>query len=332
MALIKCPECGKEISDKAKQCPKCGWKIDLDSVKNTNTLQDTEIEEKSIIEIETKMGVPCLEPRIEEKASSDYKEQAKESQRTHNIAHYDVVMKSDREIEQDICEDKTVNVMDYKETASKKKGEFLTGVLIAGIVLIVLGVWSVVLVNVTASMIAKNLNVSTESIDEVKNEHVYVEPKGTNMAVVETEIDKTVEEVVEEVVEEPVINEIYNGEIVGEIVSGNSGLSEDVIFTFIDMTSTSGTREFHLRIANNSNEEINIDGNGMYINKTSVELAFSNYNSTIPAGYSNVFTFNYNKEDVQMTGNVITVIEKGFKNKETDEQFWVRFSGLNIQL
>ena len=25
MALIKCPECGKEISDKAKKCPNCGY-------------------------------------------------------------------------------------------------------------------------------------------------------------------------------------------------------------------------------------------------------------------------------------------------------------------
>jgi hypothetical protein len=26
MSLIKCPECSNEISDKAKLCPKCGWK------------------------------------------------------------------------------------------------------------------------------------------------------------------------------------------------------------------------------------------------------------------------------------------------------------------
>ena len=25
MALIKCPECGKEYSDKAKACPNCGY-------------------------------------------------------------------------------------------------------------------------------------------------------------------------------------------------------------------------------------------------------------------------------------------------------------------
>lgn len=27
MALIKCPECGKEISDTVKSCPNCGYRI-----------------------------------------------------------------------------------------------------------------------------------------------------------------------------------------------------------------------------------------------------------------------------------------------------------------
>ena len=27
MALIRCPECGKEISDKAEACPNCGYPI-----------------------------------------------------------------------------------------------------------------------------------------------------------------------------------------------------------------------------------------------------------------------------------------------------------------
>ncbi len=29
MALIKCSECGKEISDKAKQCPHCGFENNI---------------------------------------------------------------------------------------------------------------------------------------------------------------------------------------------------------------------------------------------------------------------------------------------------------------
>ncbi len=30
MALIKCPECGKQISDKAGSCPGCGCPIEID--------------------------------------------------------------------------------------------------------------------------------------------------------------------------------------------------------------------------------------------------------------------------------------------------------------
>lgn len=31
MALIKCPECGKEISDTAKSCPNCGYEKERQS-------------------------------------------------------------------------------------------------------------------------------------------------------------------------------------------------------------------------------------------------------------------------------------------------------------
>lgn len=27
MALIKCPECGRELSDRADMCPHCGYKV-----------------------------------------------------------------------------------------------------------------------------------------------------------------------------------------------------------------------------------------------------------------------------------------------------------------
>jgi predicted amidophosphoribosyltransferase len=31
MALINCPECTKEISDKVKSCPNCGYPFDTDN-------------------------------------------------------------------------------------------------------------------------------------------------------------------------------------------------------------------------------------------------------------------------------------------------------------
>lgn len=33
MALIKCPECGQQISDKAKVCPSCGCPIAYENAK-----------------------------------------------------------------------------------------------------------------------------------------------------------------------------------------------------------------------------------------------------------------------------------------------------------
>ncbi len=34
MALIKCPECGKEISDRAESCPSCGCPMDEEEDEN----------------------------------------------------------------------------------------------------------------------------------------------------------------------------------------------------------------------------------------------------------------------------------------------------------
>lgn len=43
MALINCPECGKEISDKAKQCMQCGFPIDEYLQKNDKKSKEQEM-------------------------------------------------------------------------------------------------------------------------------------------------------------------------------------------------------------------------------------------------------------------------------------------------
>lgn len=42
MALIKCPECGKEISDKASTCPNCGCPIKEDVSNVDNSIKDAD--------------------------------------------------------------------------------------------------------------------------------------------------------------------------------------------------------------------------------------------------------------------------------------------------
>ena len=44
MSLVKCPECGREISDKATACPHCGFPI---AVNKSNAVSKPEIPPKS---------------------------------------------------------------------------------------------------------------------------------------------------------------------------------------------------------------------------------------------------------------------------------------------
>lgn len=43
MALIKCPECGKEISDKASSCPNCGCPIEIQRSEVSSNISDQPI-------------------------------------------------------------------------------------------------------------------------------------------------------------------------------------------------------------------------------------------------------------------------------------------------
>jgi hypothetical protein len=63
MALIKCPDCGNEVSDKAEKCPKCAYPINP-----TTPLKPQVIEQKINVEggkegcfLQTmNMGCGCL--------------------------------------------------------------------------------------------------------------------------------------------------------------------------------------------------------------------------------------------------------------------------------
>ncbi|MGN1083222.1 MAG: zinc-ribbon domain-containing protein [Candidatus Avispirillum sp.] len=65
MALIKCPECQREISDKAKQCIHCGYPIE--EINNTKESVEQEIEDKKYIDL-----ISSLENKFSKFVSQPY--------------------------------------------------------------------------------------------------------------------------------------------------------------------------------------------------------------------------------------------------------------------
>lgn len=61
MALIKCPECGKEISEKAKACPNCGLPLEVSSgEQNVSENKDTSTIKKTNKKILLIVATICL--------------------------------------------------------------------------------------------------------------------------------------------------------------------------------------------------------------------------------------------------------------------------------
>ena len=91
MALIKCPECGKEISDKAESCPNCGCPAsEILSKKND---RDTEVLinefQKAIKESH------LMNPNDRKKAQKEIRKYAREKEILVSIADAQTIMKAE---------------------------------------------------------------------------------------------------------------------------------------------------------------------------------------------------------------------------------------------
>lgn len=85
MALIKCPECNKEISDKAKHCPHCGYPIIADSVVQFSSTVNLNNDEKFNKESELNEDVLNSEEIIDENKYSENEDKHKINKNKKNL-------------------------------------------------------------------------------------------------------------------------------------------------------------------------------------------------------------------------------------------------------
>ena len=81
MALVKCPECGRDVSDSAITCPNCGYPLKQDQTEKGATLEQTVTNESKnsdvvnpeIIQAEVvSVGVPTTEVKVSEKKKINF--------------------------------------------------------------------------------------------------------------------------------------------------------------------------------------------------------------------------------------------------------------------
>lgn len=82
MALIKCPECGRDVSDSAITCPNCGYPLkqnqeeEKESVVEqavTNESEDSEVTNSEIIQAEVvSVDIPTTDVKVSEKKKIDF--------------------------------------------------------------------------------------------------------------------------------------------------------------------------------------------------------------------------------------------------------------------
>lgn len=322
MALIKCPECGKEISDKAKACPKCGWKVNVDEIKKEMKQEEVKKEDvlpKKSIEIE----VSCFEPDAYKSVLNNeikIQEQVKESQGTRtdltsspngekvksihtdkelvkmagvgNVAENDTIMKSDS-VEADETK---------KEKKCNKKGKIFKKIIIAVVVLIALGVWSVVLVKMTANMIVENLDISIESIEVVESDKVVI-PKQTNVAAVETsKPTESADNNISKSEDEEVLDE--------EVEDTNDDQTENIHDGIEVSLSHVSYGDVYFFVKNNTDEDIIIDFGSTYVNDINIRRYYQNYLGTVSPGKTNQCELCFPQDSLKSAaGNMINKIE-----------------------
>lgn len=231
MALIKCPKCGRSISDKAQNCPGCGWQVNLNKVK-VNETGHTKSENGDI-----------------------------------NFAEPDQAKKMEE---------------------PGKKEKIVNKKMFLGIaVIMVVALWSVMLVNMTANRITKKFLKEITMADAstvIENVPTQNELEGTEGK------DEQEDHFKSDSVNDLSVSEFEQNEK-KEIDTENSGVS----FQYTGYEIFFEKIIFYIKITNTGEKPITLSAEEYhYLNDVSIEMNLDKMNGEIPPGKSTLLELQFN--------------------------------------
>lgn len=332
MALIKCPKCGKEISDKAKKCVGCGWKVDLDilntkqnEIVSRNTSSETEM---SHIEDERNKMLKDAELEIEK-----VKENARQKVKSINESAKAMVTQKQEELELayrkkeiELAQQKESLEKSQKELEQAKKDQTLESqrvitaekknlsnahilIFMIATILIMLCFMFIVWKKLdNFSVEIKNLDSNSQTESEMLVNEIENVPDEEPNVSVEEETQEGYSELVmdkKNTIEEdiPEQDAVENANVDSDVETAINSKSDSMIQVTFDSCKPSGNSYIELifTVKNTSDENTSISVDSyQYINDIAIH-GTKEYNSEIPAGKATVVRFTFRRSDASFS-------------------------------
>ena len=329
MALIKCPKCGKEISDKAKNCVKCGWKVDLNELEQEEKLDscqsdfktdslNVENERKKIenMKEEARKEIKSMNESAEIMADRKRKDlesrlKEKEQELAKKEELLDNLQKKPKQKEKEPIDGLPFTAVDGRKKSNNNFNVFF--MLLPTVIIICLGfiIWQK-MDELSGKIELLALSNRTESEITASNTEETVNKELDNIIGEETigEKDNDLEQETPDTVGEVGTEE--GGDVEeGNVETDTSNKKGSVLEVSCDVRDETYRLELVFTVKNISGENISIlVDDYQYINDVSIEnYGLVVYNNEIPAGKATIVKFPVQKEDISST--TINKIEFG---------------------
>lgn len=334
MALIKCPKCGREISDKAKKCVGCGWKVKLGAItlKEDSTISDNSLQKEKL----TNESVKAMVDQKQKELELEYKKREEELAQQRESLEM-----AQQEIERTKKEQTPELPRDVPAEKKNLSNINLLLFMVATILIMLcfmLIVWrkldsfSLEIEHLASKsqtesemQIDETENVPNEELDVIAEENLQEDYDNELIPAPIDEIDNSEENVIEQ--------EMKKGNDNEEIIM-NEGNDSRIQISY-DSCKISRYTELVFTIKNVSDENMIVSVNSyQYINDVAVKnFGTIEYNSDIPAGKATIVNYTFDTEDVSFADiNKIEFVCKSSNGTDAEIESSFIFDNLDINI
>lgn len=364
MALIKCPQCGKEISDKAKKCVGCGWEVNLGvlNVKEKEIISGNAPSKINVSDIEDEQKKTLKDAELE---IEKVKESARQKVKSINESAKAMVAQKQKELEleykereKELAKQRESLEMSQQELERAKREQ--TTELQRDVSVekkMNLPNTNILLFMVTTILIMLCfMFIVWRKLNSFSSEIAYLASRNQTESEMPVDGTENIPDGESDVITEENLQEDYDDEStsasIGEIDNAEENITEQEMETGSEEIITNKENDSRIQISydsckisrytelvftikNVSDENMIVSVNSyQYINDVAVKnFGTIEYNSDIPAGKATVVNYTFDREDVSFADiNKIEFVCKSSNGTDAEIENSIIFDNLNINI